>query len=320
MKHLGISGGGTKIAGLFGVAESILYERNYRPDIISGISAGALLSLPLALNKREEIKELVLNIELDTSFSVPPVKPGGKIRLWNAIIKLITGKHYLGVQQNLESLLRRVVTEEEFTRYQEDDSLPACLVASVDFYTGKRFYINLKTVSYEDFPRFVNASASLPVYTPGVAFNKTITDFEGVSSTNDKLLLYDGGVRDHSPSAKILASSHPKFAVTETCTIFSRPEEISQILDPGDFTPKNILKVLERFVDITTAEISKNDAYQEQEIITQKGIIDHGTFYLPKIMKGTYDVDKARIRLLYERSRELVNDQTWKNPTGKNNK
>ena len=314
MKHLGISGGGTKIAGLFGVAESIIYERSYRPDIISGISAGALLSLPLALNKRDEIKQLVLNPETNTFFSVPPMNRKGKIRIWNAIAKLVTGKHYLGVQENLESLLRRVVTREEFQRYQDDDSLAVCLVGAVDFYTGKRFYINLKKVSYEDFPRFVNASASLPVYTPGVTFNKSITDFEGVSSSFDKLLLYDGGVRDHSPSAKILASNHPDFAITETCTVFSRPEAISDILDPEDFMPKNILKVLERYVDITTAEISKNDEFLEKQIIAEKGIIDHGTFYLPKIMKGVYDVDNSRIRLLYEKSREVVSAQSWKSP------
>lgn len=317
MKHLGISGGGTKIAGLFGVVESIIYEKNYRPDIISGISAGALLSLPLALNKREEIRQLVLNPKSDTFFSVPPMNQKGEIRLWNAIGKLITGKHYLGVQDNLEKLLHQVVTREEFQQYQEDDNLAICLVGAVDFYTGKRFYINLKKVSYEDFPRFVNASASLPVYTPGVEFNKTITDFEGVESKYDKLLLYDGGVRDHSPSAKILASNHPDFAITETCTVFSRPEAITEILDPDDFVPKNILQILERYVDITTAEISKNDEFLEKQIIAEKGIIDHGTFYLPKIMKGVYDVDESRIRLLYEKSREVVSAQAWKNPPEK---
>ncbi|NNE78026.1 MAG: patatin-like phospholipase family protein, partial [Pricia sp.] len=62
MRHLGISGGGTKIAGLFGVAESIIYDRGYMPEVISGISAGAILALPLALGKREEIKTQVLNI------------------------------------------------------------------------------------------------------------------------------------------------------------------------------------------------------------------------------------------------------------------
>jgi predicted acylesterase/phospholipase RssA len=48
MKHLEISGGGTKIAGLFSVCESIIKERGYKPDIISRISGGALLSVPLA--------------------------------------------------------------------------------------------------------------------------------------------------------------------------------------------------------------------------------------------------------------------------------
>ncbi len=41
MKHLGISGGGIKISGLFGAAEAIIAEKQYQPDITSGISAGA---------------------------------------------------------------------------------------------------------------------------------------------------------------------------------------------------------------------------------------------------------------------------------------
>ena len=77
MKHMGISGGGTKIAGLFGIAESIIYDRGYIPDVISGISAGAILALPLALGKRQEIKDQVLNLEMDDFFSTSPIKKNG---------------------------------------------------------------------------------------------------------------------------------------------------------------------------------------------------------------------------------------------------
>ncbi|WP_074977154.1 patatin-like phospholipase family protein [Zhouia amylolytica] len=315
MKHLGISGGGTKIGGLFGVAESIIFERGYQPDIISGISAGAVLSLPLALGKRNLIKEMVLDFSLKTFFNVPPVKENGKIRLFNAIGKIIAGKPYLGEQKNLERLLKQIVSREEFEHYKTADNLPICIVGAVDFYTGKRFYINLKEVSYDDFPKFVNASASLPIFTPGVKFNTKITDFEGVSNAHDKVLLFDGGVRDHSPSAKILNSKITNFNITETCTIFSRPESLYDILSPFDFLPRNLLKILERYVSITNAEVSKNDQAQEAQIIKEKEILDHGTFYLPRIMKGVYDVDKSRLAALYENSKEIVTDESWNDVT-----
>ncbi|HUS87442.1 MAG TPA: patatin-like phospholipase family protein [Bacteroidales bacterium] len=308
MKHLGISGGGTKIAGLFGACESIITLKNYKPDIISGISAGAILAVPLALGKMNEIRQLVLDFNLETFFDVPPVKPDGKLRACNAIGKIIGKKHYLGRQNNLEKVLSEVVTKEEFEKYRNDVSLAICIVGSVDFYTGKRFYIDLKTVSYDNFLLFVNASASIPVFTPGVSMNSDIQDFEGEKNLFDKVLLFDGGVRDHSPSYKILRSN--KYKITETCTIFSRPDKVTEIIDPGKFKPKNLLKILEQYIDITNAEISKNDEFQEKKVIKEKKIRDHGTIYLPKIMHGIYDVDKNRLRELYELSKKAV-DQLW---------
>ncbi len=310
MKHLGISGGGTKIAGLFGVAESIIYDKAYQPDIISGISAGAILAVPLALGKRELIKEQVLNLEMNDFFETSPIKKNGKIKTWNAIWKIVFGKHYLGDQKNLEKTLAKAVSMEEFESYKTDDSKAICIVGSVDFYTGKRFYINLKTVSYENFLKFVNASASIPIFTPGIEMSGDIEDFEGDSSGFPKALLFDGGVRDHSPTHKLLGSEFP---ITETTTIFSRPDKIEDILNPKDFVPRNLLSILERYVEITNAEVSKNDEHLEEDIIKQKGIIDHGTFYLPRIMQGVYDIDKARLLQLYEASKKLVNDDTWKN-------
>lgn len=313
MKHLGISGGGTKIVGLFGVAESIVFERNYKLDIISGISAGAILSVPLALGKRKEIKELVLNLNLKAFFNVAPVKNNGKIKIWNAIIKIVIGKHYLGEQYNLEKILSKVVTEEDFNKYKEDEKYAICIVGSVDFYTGKRFYVNLKDVSYENFLHFVNASSSIPIFTPGIAFNSLIKDFEGNTSTFDKVLLFDGGVRDHSPSHKILSSDKYKNKITETCTIFSRPDNLTDIIDPKSFKPQNLLKILEKYIEIANAEVSKNDEFQEKDIIKKQNIFNHGTFYLPKVMEGIYDVNKERLKKLYELSKKLVNDDTWKN-------
>jgi len=109
MKHLGISGGGTKIAGLFGAAETIIYEKGYQPDIISGVSAGAILSLPLALGKREEIKNLVLNLKLNTFFSRVPIKENGSLKTFNALRTLVAKKIGFGEQLNLEKQLSKVV-------------------------------------------------------------------------------------------------------------------------------------------------------------------------------------------------------------------
>jgi predicted acylesterase/phospholipase RssA len=305
MKHLGISGGGTKISGLYGAAEVILLDKKYSPEIISGISAGALLSVPLALGKFEIIKEKVLNFDLKTFFNVPPIKPNGKIRIWNAIKKIIGGKHYLGEQFNLEKTLSDVVNREDYEDYQNNDEYPICIVGSVDFYTGGRVYVNLKEkeISYEKFLKFVNASASIPVFTSGIRINEPFKDFEG-NIIDDEVLLYDGGVRDHSPSSKILESNI--FNIKESSTIFSRPDDYKVL--PKDFIPKNILEILNRNIDISLVEVSKNDEYKENQVINEKNIVKHTTIYLPRVMDNFYDVDKDKLKQLYEKGRLLAQD------------
>jgi len=285
MKHLGISGGGTKIGGLFGVVET-LYKKGFRPDIISGISAGAILSVPLALGKFDQIRKLVLNISLDDFFSQKPVQKNGSLTL-GAAWKAITGKTFLGQQENLEKTLRSVISEKDFSAFKHENKYPVCIIGTVDFITGGRKYFNLKECSYEEFPRLVNASASLPVFTEGIRIR--------VRETHT--YLYDGGVRDHIATAWVLTKSEFKDKITESISVFSRPEDYELL--PSDFKDKNIVKILERYVDITNVEVSKNDEYMLDTLCDQKKIRNTKLF-LPRIMKSTYDTNRERLLLMYK--------------------
>lgn len=299
MKHLGISGGGTKISGLFGAAEIIMKEKGYQPDIISGVSAGAVLSVPLALGKYRDLKESVLSISLDTFFSHPPVKTDGSIRIFSALKNLILGRHYLGEQFNLEKALAMLVSRSEFDDYKTDSGKAICVVGSVDFTSGKRVYVNLKDVSYEHYLKFVHGASAIPIFTTGVSISEPFNDMEG--KTFDNVHLYDGGVRDHCPTQQILRSD--QFKITESVSVFSRPMD-NESLDPGEYTAKNMLQVLLRYVDISNTEISKNDEHQELRLMEQKGIKNHGQIFLPRIMKGVYDTNTSRLTKLYEAGRQ----------------
>jgi predicted acylesterase/phospholipase RssA len=289
MKHLGISGGGTKIAGLFGVAETLMIEKNFKPDVISGISAGAILSLPLALGKFEEVKKLVLDFELDDFFSEKPVKQNGKFTL-SALWKVVTGKPYLGKQGALEKKLRAIVSEAEFQAYQNDPAKATCIVGAVDFITGGRRFFNLKNVTYEQFPKVVNASSSLPIFTMGIK----------MKAEGEDAYLYDGGVRDHIATAYILSESEFKDKINESVSVFSRPEDFKVL--PKEFDDKNVISILSRYVDITNVEVSKNDEFHLDEICRQKNIINR-KFFLPRVLKSVYDTDPARLRQIYEAGR-----------------
>ena len=311
MKHLGISGGGTKIGGLFGAAEVLMLDKGYQPDIISGISAGAVLSVPLALGKFEMVRSLVVDFDLKDFFSVSPVNANGKIRVLNAIVKIIGGKRYLGKQDNLPKTLAKVVSEQEFNAYKSNNTMPICIVGSVNFQTGGRVYINLKEVSYTAFLDFVNASASLPVFTKGVEVNTPFQDFEG-RQFNEPAVLYDGGVRDHIGTARILVSD--AFDISETVSIYSRPEDYRLVIESA--FPKNILETLSRYIDITNVEVSKNDEFMEQEILKDRPAVCHDAIYLPRIMRSVYDVDKGRLRQMYEAGRLAAHDWSPKAPQG----
>jgi hypothetical protein len=66
-----------------------------------------------------------------------------------------------------------------------------------------------------------------------------------------------------------------------------------------------VLSILERYVDITNTEISKNDERIEQEICMRRGI-PYRAIYLPRIMKSVYDVDPGRLKAMYEAGREAA--------------
>lgn len=302
LKHLGISGGGTKISGLFGAAEVIIFDKNYRPDLISGISAGAILAVPLAMamhhqDIREKIKEKVLNLKQSDFFNRAPVTEEGSVKKLNALFKIIFGESALGEQENLKKTISEIITRTEFARYVNDDKYPVCIVGTVDFYTGKRFYFNLKKVGYEHFLDFVNASGSLPIFTPGYATSDTLFDFENETNGYPKALLFDGGVRYRNK-------------IKENVTIFSRPAHVEGILDPKDFEGnKDILKILARYVDITNAEISKNDEEREAELAALLKLDVHRTIYLPRVLRDVYDINPQKLKELYEAGKRVVNEQ-----------
>jgi predicted patatin/cPLA2 family phospholipase len=287
MKHLGISGGGTKIAGLFGVAETLMIEKQFKPDVISGISAGAILSLPLALGKFNEVRKLVLNFTLDDFFSKPPVQPNGKFTL-GALWRMIVGDPYLGKQGNLEKKLKALISEEEYIAYQNDNAKPACVVGAVDFITGSRKFFNLKKTSYEDFPRVVNASSSLPIFTNAIK----------MQVDGEKTYLFDGGVRDHIASLWIMEDEDSEFKgkISETVNVYSRPEDFKVLSD--EFDDKNVISILSRYVDITNVEISKTDEVLINAFCKREGI-SFTNLYLPRVMKSVYDTDPGRLNKIY---------------------
>lgn len=280
---LSISGGATKISGLFGAAEVLMSDYGIMPNYISGISAGAILSLPLALGKYEQIREQVTSIDLSDFFSQPPVNERGGISFWS-VWNVITGRNYLGRMDNLYDTLRSNVSRQEFEAYRKDKTLPEVVVMAVDIKEGQRHYRNLKDCKYDEMLDWVVASSSIPGYVNPI--------------TIDSMMMYDGGLRDHSIGHYLMS----RFDMDEHYSIYSRPRDIYRDFSDSGRTYKNVLQVHERTLEMLLAEISENDQYKEHLVSRQKGIRNTQIF-MPRVLQSQYDVDNGRLTELYHAAR-----------------
>jgi predicted acylesterase/phospholipase RssA len=298
MKHLGMSGGGTKIPGIFGAAESILMK-GYEPTHISGISAGSILSVPIAMMRYhpeigEQIREIVLNLKYSDFFDKVPVNPDGSIK-FGAVLRFLWKTKFgfgggqpiaLGSQENLKKTLSKIIKPWMYEQYKRNDKYPVCMIMAVDFLTGKRKWFNLKSLDYDTYLNAVNASSSIPIFTPGVKM--------------DGMHLFDGGVRDHLISAETIRRfQHLIQNDSKSISIYSRPEDFKIVRNRKMF---DIGHVLETNLDIMMTEISKDDEYEENTVCSMKGVHLQKIF-LPRIASGFYDIKKDTLRMLYASGR-----------------
>ena len=281
MKVFNISGGATKIGGLFAKSERIIKEFGYKPDIISGISSGALLALPIAMGKWNELKLLIHNIKSDNIFDNSPVNEKGKITL-KAIWRLLMGKPSLGTQNNLRKTLSSLITEKDFNEYI-NGKYPKVFIGVTNFNSGKFELINILDLNYEDYLDYVIASASIPFAVEGVEINGKI--------------YFDGGVLHHTCTTEVIRKY--KLKITHCITVFSRPRNMNLSYDL--FDQIDITQVAKQYENISTAYASLTDQIVEKELCTQYKIKNIQVF-CPRVLKSLYDVDPARLKELYIRS------------------
>jgi predicted acylesterase/phospholipase RssA len=282
LKVLNLSAGGTKVVAI-GAAALTLLNRGYQPDVITGVSAGSYLALPLAMGKYEQTEHLMDAIASDmlsVMFDPSPVTKSGKLTttaIWNAA----TGKPYLGKQRKSLDAIRKIITESDFDAWRNDLNTPEVWVLSIDFISGSRIFENLKNYTFEDALSLILASGSIPVYVEAVE----------MVVNGKRRLLFDGGVRSHIACREIL-EQYPT-QITEMVSIYSRPEDYRDE-KPDDWVLADISTPLFRFTDIATIENSKSCEWAEL-VLCQQRRIKLNRVFLPSIMQGPYDADPGRL-------------------------
>lgn len=286
-----MSGAATKISGMFGALEVVLFDYGYNPDVVSGISSGSILAMIAAMMKEHvQVRELtyrkLIDFDLKDFMSAPPYNHKGNIT-FNAKLRVLLGKPSLGKQNNLEDTLSKIITPALFAEYKRNaDLYPDVVVGTVDYTDGGRKYFNVRrdNLSYKEFLKFTNASASIPIAVEPV-------DYKGRP-------LFDGGVRDHIGTGYILEDEVYGDKITSSVNIFSRPKDYKLSDTNWSSKGKNALDIAMRTFNIMNIEISKNDEYN---ILYQseKKNIDSKIIYLENHMESLYDTNNKRLMISY---------------------
>jgi len=284
--HIGISGGGFAIPGLAGASLELL-NQGIKPDVISGISSGSILTFILCGSKSPItlLQDKSIGFKNTDVFSNPPFTKKGKLTLssiWNGIFN-----NYLSKQDKLFDLLKTLVSEDEWEVYRNSKTSPDGIIMAVDMIKGSREFVNLKNYKYTDAIALVVASSSIPVFVKPV-YHKD-------------MVLVDGGIRNHILTEWILDN----YLIKESYSVFSRSKDFKKYVTKDKL--KTLPQILMRTIDIMQNEISKADELLADLKAERKGITNKN-FYIDNILDNVYEDDPDKQLKLFQYGMKQVRD------------
>lgn len=288
MKALAISGGSTKISFLAGTAIELMKLNDY--DIITGISAGSIISILLAIKHYDILETSILTATEDDFFKVKPVNSHGKLTI-KAVIRAITGKHSLG-KYSLDKLLKKFYTP------AMHDQMMLCgkivKVGAVNLNLVRIEYCDITKVDFETAIKWVVASASIPIMTEPVKIGEHY--------------YCDGGVMEHVGGVEAIDSG-----ATSLDVIFSRPETPTLTESDIEWKPKNLFSVATRVLDVMPRNITvENESEIKLECMTQN--LPLNIFYTPFTLTGSlYKIDTDLSRSWYQLGKDLITNPSTDN-------
>jgi len=302
MNVLNLPGGSTKALQIAIAAIIVMSEYGYKPDIITGTSAGAIIALALYLGKFDEIIEQGKNVELDSMFEVSPTDGKGNLS-WAAYRRMLWGllpfvneSYSLGIQ-NTRHYFTNNISEEEFYKYRFNIDSPDILILVVDPTTKDYLWYNLKDLTYEEAIEIVEMSAHIPIMTEAVKAK----DHYGV----------DGGIAAHNPEwlfYKDFNTLYPNLNINSSVAIY--PREFDFPLEESDKWKKNVLNNIDNTILMQNKFLSlagQSSAYW----YCKANNIKHLQLFCPQIldMDARYDVDDQQLEKAIEMTKVSIEKQ-----------
>lgn len=281
------SGGATELPALAGAAKALAMHAD-KPDVIIGISSGAILSLFAAMQYHPEYKEEVTKLIKDLSTNIspkiiwgrrPPITSKGNISVW-AIGRMIVGRPALGKFRNLHSYYTEIARK-YYNIYKKDKGtyrLPHISVVYVTRSEAKRVEVSPFNGDFEQWVDAVIASASVPLAT-------------GPVESNDG---YDGGLRNHNPSGVIIDKGAKISHLTE---IYSRERNSYKdvMFSKGK---RRWWKEIAYLIQVSMIETSKKDQ-EKAEHYCKANNIPHRQIFTGNNMRSMFDTNKFRLERAY---------------------
>lgn len=214
-----LSGGGAKGAFQLTAEKYARTVKDYRWDIIAGVSVGALNGSLLAMEKYDRLEEIWRNISPRQVFT-------GKMNFWGYLKLAFGAKSILGHKPLWELIKAEVDTNQIKVDLR---------IGTVSLLTGE--YEVFKPSDY-GFPKAVLASTAIPLIWPPVDVSPNYRN------------MVDGGVRNISPLGDVL-DTDPEEIVIINCSPQTPPSRSKPF--------KNGLEIARHALDIALNEIFVTD-------------------------------------------------------------
>lgn len=259
-RALVISGGGA-LGSFAGGLSKKLYDLGLEWNMFYGTSTGALLNTLIPNNEWKSLQRIYTSVSNSDIYSRPPFTSKGRIKYLSVLWNTLRGKTSIGKADNLLRLIKRTFPQESYDNTLLNEKIVCACVTN--FTTGKVEYGYNTTHSYDDFVKYVFASASVPIAMDLVK----IGEYEYM----------DGGVIEHIPIQQAINDG-----AEEIDAILLRPD-YSEIFDSWE--SKNVVNVALRSIQLMMREISESDLVIGK--LKSKGkTVKINFFYMPSWIKG----------------------------------
>jgi len=232
-RALVLSGGGAKGSWSSGVISYLVEVQKIQWDIVVGSSTGSLLAPLASIGESERLKEAYTSVNNKSIFNIPPFNEKGKVRLLNALWRVLNKKTSLGQANNLKKKIKQIITEEDYNRIIKENKEVIAVVSNMTKFRSE--YKSTRTETYDSFCEWMLCSSSVPLL------------FEVQYNNGCEYL--DGGVLNSIPIQQAI-----DMGATEIDVVILSAEVTK------DYPKmKNMFDVAMRTIDFMNKEINKDD-------------------------------------------------------------